>query len=66
MGIQYIQADACSPDDFRKLPQDDVYAVVNLIGLLPAYLNAYDPFAYVNVNISGSLRILEYAKKKQS
>lgn len=62
-GINYIQIDISKPDDFKKLPLDDVHAVVNLAGILPAYLQEYDPFKYIDTNISGGVRILEYARK---
>lgn len=62
MGIDYINVDVCKREDFQKLPTEDIYAVVNLIGLLPAYLKEYNPFAYVETNINGALRILEYAR----
>ena len=62
-GIKYIQLDVCNSDDFYRLPQEDVYALVNLTGLLPAYYQEFDPFAYVETNIKGSLRIQEYARK---
>ena len=62
-GMTYINVDLRNADDFDKLPQDDIYAVVNLAGLLPAYLSEYDPFAYIDTNISGGVRILEYARK---
>ena len=62
-GIEYIRVDITKDEDFDKLPMDDVYAVVNLTGLVPAYLQQYDPFAYIETNIKGSVRILEYARK---
>lgn len=62
-GIEYINVDITNDKDFDRLPVDDVYAIVNLAGLLPAYTKVYDPFAYVEVNVKGSLRILEYARK---
>ena len=65
-GIEYIQLDVCNASDFDKLPTDDVFAVVNLVGVLPAYLKDYDPFKYVDTNISGALRILEYARKNDA
>ena len=65
-GIPYVQVDLRNPDDFNKLPTDDIYAVVNMAGLLPAYLKEYDPFAYVETNINGALRILEYARKNHA
>ena len=65
-GIEYINVDLCNASDFDRLPKDDVYAVVNLAGLLPAYLKEYDPFKYVETNITGALRILEYARKNNA
>lgn len=62
LGIQYLRLDVNKAEDFQKLPTDDVYAVINLAGLLPAYLKDYDPFVYVETNINGALRILEYAR----
>lgn len=64
-GIKYINVDLCNSEDFSKLPTEDVYAVVNLAGLLPAYLKEYDPFAYIETNIKGALRVLEYARKNK-
>ena len=65
-GIQYINVDLCKAEDFERLPKEDVYAVVNLAGLLPAYMKVYDPFAYVETNINGALRVLEYARKNHA
>jgi len=62
-GIKYINIDLQNDEDFKKLPTDNVYAIVNLAGVLPAYLKEYNPFTYIDVNINGSLRILEYARK---
>lgn len=62
-GIKYISIDLKSDEDIKKLPTEDVYAVVNLAGVLPAYMKEYNPFTYIDVNIKGSLRILEYARK---
>lgn len=65
-GITYINVDVCNEEDFEKLPKKDVYAIINLVGVLPAYLKNYDPFVYVETNIKGSLRILEYARKNNA
>ncbi len=61
--IQTITVDICKPEDFQRLPKDNIYAVINLTGVLPAYLKQYDPFIYVETNINGSLRIMEYARE---
>ncbi|MCQ2287383.1 MAG: NAD-dependent epimerase/dehydratase family protein, partial [Bacteroidales bacterium] len=64
--IKYIQMDIRKEKDFKKLPSEDLYAVVNCVGLLPAYLSEYDPIKYVDTNIAGSIRILEYARKNRA
>ena len=63
---EYINVDLCNASDFERLPTEDLYAVVNLAGLLPAYMKEYDPFKYVETNINGALRILEYARKNNA
>ena len=64
--IPYIRLDVTRDDDFAKLPKDDIYAIVNLTGLLPAYFRMDSPFPYINTNICGSLRIMEYARKHKA
>lgn len=66
LGIKYVNVDICYDEDFSKLPTEDVYAVVNLAGMLPAYSSDNDIFRYVDVNIKGALRILEYARKNNA
>lgn len=65
-GIQYIRVDITREEDFKLLPTEDIYAVINTAGILPAYLKTYDPFVYVETNIKGALRILEYARKNHA
>lgn len=65
-GIEYCKVDICDADSFSNLPTEDVYAVVNFAGLLPAYLKEYDPFKYIDTNISGGVRVLEYARKNKA
>ena len=62
-GIDYIQLDIRNRADFERLPEKDVYAVVHLAGLLPAYMREFDPVGYINTNVEGSLNILEYSRK---
>ncbi len=63
LGVKYIQCDITRQEDFDSLPVEKVRAVINLTGLMPAHTKNFDPFAYVDTNIKGSLRILEYARK---
>ena len=63
MNVEYHRVDLRKEEDFKHLPTEDVYAVVNLAGILPAYKKDFDPFAYIDINITGAVRILEYARK---
>ena len=62
-GIPYFSVDMSKPEDFDKLPQDDVYAVVDLAATIPSYMNGYHPEQYVRSNIMGSYNLLEYCRK---
>ena len=59
--VEYISVDIENKEDFTKLPKD-VYAVIDLAGLMPARMKGYDPYRYIDVNITGTLNILEYCR----
>lgn len=59
--IPYFQLDISKKEDFNKLPKD-VYAVVDLAGVMPARMKGYNPYKYIDVNITGNLNILEYCR----
>lgn len=60
---QYLQIDITKKEDFDKLPKKNVHAVVDFAGVLPAYLSKDDPDKYIDVNIKGTLNVLEYCRK---
>lgn len=62
IGVEYIKCDITNPEEFEKLPKNNIYAIINVTGKLPAYTKCFDPFDYIETNINGSLRILEYAR----
>lgn len=62
-GLHYYQVDITREEEFKKLPTSDVYAVVLLAAVLPAYMNGYNPKDYIFVNIIGALNTLEYCRK---
>ena len=62
-GIDYIPIDICDKKSFDSLPRKDVYAVINLAGIMPASMKGYDPYPYIDVNIRGSLNVLEYCRE---
>ena len=59
----YEQVDITNEKDFDKLPQSNVYAIVDFAGVLPAYLEKDEPHKYVDINVTGTLNVLEYARK---
>ena len=61
--VRYIKVDITKKEDFSKLP-DDVYAVIDLAGAMPARMEGYNPYKYIDVNIVGTLNILEYCREK--
>lgn len=60
--IKYFNVDITKKEDFDLLPQN-VYAVVDLAGAMPARMKGYKPDKYIDVNIIGTLNILEYCRK---
>lgn len=62
-GVQYISVDITKEEEFSKLPTKDVYAVVLLAAVIPAYMDGYHPEAYMNSIINGTYNVLEYCRK---
>lgn len=62
-GIKYASVDMADAATLEALPQENVDAVILLAGLLPAYMQGYDPTRYVDVNSRGALNVLEYCRK---
>lgn len=65
IGVTYITVDITKKENFSKLPTD-VYAVIDLAGLMPARMKGYDPQRYIDVNITGTLNILEYCRENHA
>ena len=58
--IQYIQMNIVNKDEFQKLPVDEVYAVVDLAGYMPARSDGDYVEKMLNVNLIGTMNILNY------
>ncbi len=63
-GITFRLIDVTKKSDMQKLPKTGIDAVVNLACVQPANVSteAYDPLDYVNVNVIGTLNLLEYCR----
>jgi UDP-glucose 4-epimerase len=67
--VMYSKLDISNENDFRNLPKKDIEAVILLGGLLPANLIEYNPKFYkdyIDVNIHGTLNVLEYCRKNNA
>lgn len=60
-GIEYIAFDVSRKEEFSKLPTD-VDCVVLLAGMMPARMEGYDPYKYININTIGTLNTLEFCR----
>lgn len=60
--VKYYSVDVTDKRAFSVLPTEDIYAVVILAGILPARMKGYAPEVYIDVNIKGTLNIMEYLK----
>jgi UDP-glucose 4-epimerase len=62
-GIEYYSVDITDETQFDKLPKDNIYAVIHLSAVLPAYMEGYNPEQYIQTNIVGAFNVLEYCRK---
>ena len=60
-GIPYHSVDIADYGTFASLPKSDVFAVVNLAGVLPAV--NYNPRLFVSTFTLGQLNVLEYMRE---
>lgn len=63
MGVEYIPVDIAKQEEFERLPSDDVYAVVLLAAVIPAYMDGYHPEQYLDSIIKGTFHVLEYCRR---
>jgi len=60
--IQLVSVDAVSRRGFEFLPKGGVRGVVQIAGAMPSRMSGYKPQTYIDVNITGTLNVLEYAR----
>lgn len=61
--IEYCDIDIRCEEDFKKLPQENVYAVIYTAAMMPGRMVGYEPMEYLTTNICGTLNVLEYCRK---
>lgn len=60
--VKFYSVDISKKENFNVLPTDNVYAVMMLAGVLPAFMSGYNPYDYIYTNILGALNVLEYCR----
>ena len=65
ISIPYYRVDITKKEEFDILPKE-IYAVVDLAGAMPARMHGYDPQKYIDVNITGTLNILDYCRENHA
>ncbi|HTA82463.1 MAG TPA: NAD(P)-dependent oxidoreductase [Bacteroidia bacterium] len=65
--IPYVAVDITNKTDFEKLPNVKFDVVINLAALQPANYGEkkYEPGDYININVVGTLNILEFCRKTE-
>jgi UDP-glucose 4-epimerase len=63
-GVPFEKVDITNRKDIQKLPKKGIDAVINLACIQPANVSKemYNPVDYINVNVIGTLNLLEYCR----
>ena len=62
-GVKFVQVDMLNKEDFDKLPQEDVYAVILLAATIPSYMDDYSGEKYLQTNIMGTATLMDACRK---
>lgn len=62
-GIEYYSVDITKEEDFKKLPTDNIHAVLLLSAQIPSYMETYQPKKYIDSIVVGGFNVLEYCRK---
>lgn len=60
--IPYYSIDIENRTDFNQLPMTDVSQILHFAGAMPARMQGYDPYKYIDTIIVGTLNVLEYMR----
>ena len=60
--IPYFSLDVTNINDFSILPKQDVFAVLDFAGMLPAAMQGYNANLYISSIVQGTLNVLEYTR----
>jgi len=61
--IEFAQVNLSCMADFDQLPKENIEAVVVCSAHLPANVQEYDPQHYIDINVTGTLNVMEYCRR---
>lgn len=61
--ITYLKLDITKKESFNSIKEKFFDTVVLIAGAMPATMEGYDPERYIDVNIYGTLNVLEFCRK---
>ena len=61
--IPYTSVNIVNKEEFINLPQKDVDCIIHYAGAMPARMEGYNPQEYIDTIITGTLNVLEYARR---
>lgn len=64
--FKYLKIDISNKEDFKKLPQDNIHAVIHTAARLPTHDPDHYSESFIDINIKGTLNILEYCRKTKT
>ena len=50
---------------YSAIDEEDIYAIIDLVGPMPAKMNGYHPEEYVETNVLGTFNLAQYAVEKK-
>lgn len=62
MGVKYFSVDITKEEEFEKLPEENIYAVLFLATEVPSYMSEYNPKKNISTNALGAFNLLEYCR----
>lgn len=63
--VSYVRADISKKATLKKLDDVNIFAVINLAGAMPATMKTRNFQKYIDINITGTLNILEFCLRNK-
>jgi len=64
--VKYVSMNIMDSAAYSALPTDNIYAAVHLANILPARKSDENPHEYFDINVKGTINILEYLRKNNA